>query len=220
MIKKRQKQVFDYIKVFASEHGYAPTLEEIQEQFDFKSISTAHYHVKKLQDAGYLDKDERRSRSLKTKDVTFGSFLANKTPVYFSLPVIGAANCGPANIFAVEDPREYITVSSDSLGKRNKEGLFVVEAEGDSMNLAKVGVKKLSIENGDYVVVDSNITSPSEGDYVLSIIDGCANIKRFKKIDDKLALVSESTSTKFKPVFLGTGEDFMVNGKIIGVIKF
>lgn len=219
MIKKRQKQVFDYIKVFTSEHGYAPTLEEIQEKFDFKSISTAHYHVKKLQDAGYLNKVERRSRSLKTKDVTFGSFLANKTPVYFSLPVIGSANCGPANIYAVEDPREYVTVSSDTLGKKSKEGLFVVEAEGDSMNLAKVGTKKLSIEDGDYVVVDSNITSPSEGDYVLSVIDGCANIKRFKKEDGRLALISESKNTKHKPIFLGSADDFMVNGKVIGVIK-
>lgn len=219
MIKKRQKQVFDYIKVFASEHGYAPTLEEIQEQFSFKSISTAHYHVKKLQDAGYLDKDERRSRSLKTKDVTFGSFLANKTPVYFSLPVIGSANCGPASIFAIEDPREYVTVSSDALGRNSKEGLFVVEAEGESMNLAKVGAKKLSIESGDYVVVDSNITSPSEGDYVLSIIDGCANIKKFRKIDGRFALVSESENTKYKPIFLGSSDDFMVNGKVVGVIK-
>ncbi|MEX0909682.1 MAG: S24 family peptidase [Candidatus Paceibacterota bacterium] len=219
MIKKRQKQVFDYIKLFASEHGFAPTLEEIQEKFKFKSISTAHYHVKKLKEAGYLDKDERRSRSLKTRDITFGSFLANMTPVYLSLPVIGSANCGPANIFAVEDPREYITVSSDSVGKRSKEGLFVVEAEGDSMNLAKVGTKKLSIEDGDYVVVDSNITSPTMGDYVLSIIDGCANIKKFKKIDGRLALVSESTSTKFKPIFLGSADDFMINGKIIGVLK-
>jgi len=219
MIKKRQKQVFDYIKVFTSEHGYAPTLEEIQEKFDFKSISTAHYHVKKLQDAGYLDKDERRSRSMKTKDVTFGSFLANKTPVYFSLPVVGSANCGPANIYAAEDPREYVTVSSETLSKKSTEALFVVEAVGDSMNLAKVGTKKLSIKDGDYVVVDSNVTSPSEGDYVLSVIDGCANIKRFKKIDGKLALVSESTSTKFKPIFLGSSDDFMVNGKVVNVLK-
>lgn len=219
MIKKRQKQVFDYIKVFTSEHGYAPTLEEIQEKFDFKSISTAHYHVKKLQDAGYLDKDERRSRSLKTRDVTFGSFLANKTPVYFSLPVIGSANCGPASIFAIEDPREYVTVSSDSLGRKSKEGLFVVEAEGDSMNLAKVGTEKLSIEDGDYVVIDSNITSPTVGDYVLSIIDGCANIKRFKKEDGKSALLSESKNSKYKPIFLGFADSFIINGKVLGVIK-
>ncbi len=219
MIKKRQKQVFDYIKLFTSEHGFAPTLKEIQEQFNFKSISTAHYHVQKLQDAGYLEKGERRSRSLKAKSVNFGSFVANKTPTYFSLPVLGSANCGQANIYAVEDPREYVTVSANSLGRKNKSNLFIIEAEGDSMNQARVGIRKLTIENGDYVIIDSSVTSPSEEDYVLSIIDGCANIKKYKKVGGHQALVSESKSKNYKPIFLGSVDDFMVNGKIIGVIK-
>lgn len=219
MIKKAQKVVFDYIKEFSAGHGYSPTLQEIQEKFGFKSISTAHYHVKKLQDAGYLEKAEGRSRSIKTKDVTFGGLLSKPIPEYFSLPVLGSANCGPATMFAIEEPREYMTVSAERLGKRNKKGLFIVEAEGNSMNLSKVGVNKLSIENGDYVVVDSNITSPSDGDYVLSIIDGCANIKKFKKLNGRFALISESTSKEFRPFYLDSSDDFMVNGKIINVLK-
>jgi repressor LexA len=220
MIKKAQKAVFDYIKEFSACHGYAPTLQEIQEKFGFKSISTAHYHVKKLQDAGYLEKVEGRSRSIQAKNVTFGGLLLKTMPEYFSLPVLGSANCGPANIFAVEDPREYVQVSATTLGRRSKDGLFVLEADGESMNLAKIGAKRLSIESGDYVVIDSTVSAPSDGDYVLSVIDGCANIKKFKKIDGKMALVSESTSTKFKPIFLGSADDFVVNGKVIDVLKY
>jgi repressor LexA len=219
MIKKRQKDVLDYVKSFSSEQGYAPTLEEIQEKFMFKSISTAHYHIKKLQEAGYLEKEEGRSRSLKVTNVHFGTQLLKKIPQYFSLPVVGSANCGPASIFAVEEPREYMTVSAERLGKRNTEGLFIVEAEGNSMNCSKVGANKLSIENGNYVVIDSNITSPSDGDYVLSIIDGCANIKKFKKLDGRFALISESTSKEFRPIYLDSSDDFMVNGKVINVLK-
>lgn len=219
MIKKRQKDVLDYVKSFSSERGYAPTLEEIQEKFTFKSISTAHYHIKKLQEAGYLEKEEGKSRSLKATNVSFGVQLLKKIPQYFSLPVVGSANCGPASIFAVEEPREYVTVSVERLGKNNKEGLFIVEAEGDSMNDSKVGINKLPIENGDYVVVDSNITSPSDGDYVLSVIDGCANIKRFKKVDGKFALMSESKSKDYKPYYLDSSDDFMVNGKVVNVLK-
>lgn len=219
MIKKRQKDVFDYIKSFISEQGYAPTLEEIQGRFDFRSISTAHYHVQKLKSAGYLVKEEGRSRSLKATNVSFGNFLQNKMPAYFSLPVLGSANCGPANLFAFEEPREYVTISSDVLGKKSREGLFVVEAEGDSMNKAQVGVKKMSIENGDYVVIDSNATSPSVGDYVLSIIDGCANLKKFQRLNGRPALVSESNSKDYKPFFLSNSDNFMVNGKVIAVIK-
>lgn len=219
MIKKRQKDVYDYVKSFTSERGYAPTLEEIQEMFGFKSISTAHYHIKKLQEAGYLEKQIGKSRSLKAVDINFGHQLLKKIPQYFSLPVVGSANCGPASIFAIEEPREYMTVSAERLGKINKEGLFIVEAEGNSMNGSKVGANKLSIENGNYVVVDSNITSPSDGDYVLSIIDGCANIKKFKKLDGRFALISESTSKDFRPIYLDSSDDFMVNGKVINVLK-
>lgn len=218
MIKKRQKQVYDYVKSFISERGYAPTLEEIKGRFKFKSISTAHYHVKKLQDAGYLEKEIGRSRSLKAMNIPFGNFLYNKLPSYFSLPVLGSANCGPANIFAVEDPREYMTISLEKLGRKSKEGLFVLEAEGDSMNSAKIGAEKNSIEDGDYVIIDSAVIVPSEGDYVLSILDGCANIKKFKKVDGRPALISESTKD-YKPIFLSSADNFMVNGKVIAVIK-
>lgn len=218
MIKKRQKEVYDYIKSFIAERAYAPTLEEIQGRFEFKSISTAHYHVKKLQDAGYLEKEIGRSRSLKAMDIPFGNFLYNKLPSYFSLPVLGSANCGPANIFAVEDPREYMTISLEKLGRKSKEGLFVLEAEGDSMNNAKIGTEKNSIEDGDYVVIDSAVMVPSEGDYVLSILDGCGNIKKFKKVDGRQALISESTKD-YKPIFLSSADNFMVNGKVIAVIK-
>lgn len=218
MIKKRQKEVYDYIKSFITERAYAPTLEEIQERFKFKSISTAHYHVKKLQDAGYLEKEVGRSRSLKAMNIPFGNFLYNKLPSYFSLPVLGSANCGPATIFAVEDPREYMTISLEKLGRKSKEGLFVLEAEGDSMNCAKIGTEKNSIEDGDYVIIDSAVIVPSEGDYVLSILDGCANIKKFKKVDGRPALISESTKD-YKPIFLSSADNFMVNGKVIAVIK-
>jgi len=219
MIKKAQKAVFDYIKEFSVVNGYSPTLQEIQEKFNLKSISTAHYHVKKLQDAGYLEKVEGRSRSLKANNITFGGLSSKVMPEYLSLPVLGSANCGDATIFAVEEPREFVSVSVSKLGRKSKEGLFILEADGDSMNLAKIGLEKMSIDNGDYVIIDSNKNTPSEGEYVLSIIDGCANIKKFAKIDGKFALVSESTNLEHKPIYIGTAGDYMVNGKIIGVIK-
>jgi repressor LexA len=219
MIKKAQKAVFDYIKEFSAGHGYAPTLQEIQEKFGFKSISTAHYHVKKLQDAGYLEKVEGRSRSIQAKNVTFGGLLSKTMPEYFSLPVLGSANCGDATIFAVEDPREFVSVATSTVGRKNKNGLFLIEASGDSMNLAKIGLEKQSINDGDYVVVDSSQNSPVDGDYVLSVIDGCANIKKFARVDGRFALIPESTNPEHKPIFIGTASDYLVNGKIIGVIK-
>ena len=73
----------------------------------------------------------------------------------------------------------------------------------------------------DFVIIDSLDRNAKHGDYVLSIIDGCANLKKFiiDRNDQKM-LVSESKSQKhYKPIFLHDSDDFMINGKIISVIK-
>ena len=64
MLTKKQKPVLDYIKQYSQRRGYAPSLEEIQKKFTLASVSTAHFHVSKLRDAGYLDKVEHRARAI------------------------------------------------------------------------------------------------------------------------------------------------------------
>ena len=87
------------------------------------------------------------------------------------------------------------------------------------MNKAKIDGKNL--KEGDFVLIDSEYQHPKDGDYVLSVIDGCANLKKFTrdKKTGEVALVSESTNPTHKPIHLSSEDDFMVNGKIIAVIK-
>ena len=54
------------------------------------------------------------------------------------------------------------------------------------------------------MLIDSEDRDPKNGDYVLSIIDGCANLKKFRE-DDKtgqITLQSESTNQKHKQLLL------------------
>ncbi|MBX4211641.1 MAG: hypothetical protein KW806_02515, partial [Candidatus Yanofskybacteria bacterium] len=78
-----------------------------------------------------------------------------------------------------------------------------------------------SVDDGDYVVVDPKARIKN-GDYVLSIIDGMANIKRYfeDKANKRIILLSES-SASFSPIFVHKQDidQFLVNGKIIQVIK-
>ena len=94
-----------------------------------------------------------------------------------------------------------------------------MRVEGDSMNSAKIDEKNL--EEGDFVLIDSEYKAPKNGDYVLSIIDGAANLKKFER-DAKtgdIKLISESKNPKHKPIYISSEDDFMINGKIISVIK-
>src|SRR3989338_1672707 len=62
MMTKKQKLVLDFITTHQERKGYAPSLDEIRRKFKLASVSTAHFHVIKLRDLGYLTTEENRSR--------------------------------------------------------------------------------------------------------------------------------------------------------------
>lgn len=71
------------------------------------------------------------------------------------------------------------------------------------------------------LLIDPENQSPQNGDYVLSIIDDCANLKKFER-DSKtgaIRLVSESTNKTHKPIYISSEDNYMVNGKIVAVLK-
>lgn len=143
--------------------------------------------------------------------------VAKTSTIFYSLPIVGAANCGPATIFADERIEGYLKVSSKMLPRR-KQDLFVLIADGPSMNLADI--EGNTIEDGDFVVVDSSYRNPRNGDVVVAVIDGLATIKKYRedKQNDQIVLEAESTE-KFLPIFIHEGDDFTISGKVIDVIK-
>ena len=64
MITKRQKEVLDFVTKHRKSKGYAPSLEEICKKFKLASVSTAHFHVSKLKDGGYITRKKNEITSL------------------------------------------------------------------------------------------------------------------------------------------------------------
>ena len=217
MLTKKQKQVLSYIKTYTEKKEYAPSLEEIQKHFKFASVSTAYHYVNKLEQEGYIAKDPNQPRGIKILSAEQIKKIIPKHIEYFSVPLMGSAKAGMATIFADQNVEGYVRVSRRLMNK--KDGIFALRVEGDSMNKANIGGKNL--EEGDFVLIDSEYKNPKNGDYVLSIIDGCANLKKFEK-DKKtgmIKLISESTNKIHKPIYISSEDDYMVNGKIIAILK-
>ena len=97
------------------------------------------------------------------------------------------------------------------------DGLIAIRASGNSMN--KANIKNKNIDDGDYVIVNCKI-KPKNGDYVLAIIDDCANIKRLSiNLKDKIiSLISESTENH-PTIFIHKDDYFMINGVVKYVMK-
>lgn len=219
MITKKQKEVLDFIKNFTAEEGYSPSLEEIQKHFGLASVSTAHYYVEKLRNDNYLSKEANNARSIQIEPdhLIKSPYMSELGLDSVSIPLVGSADCGPAELVAEENVEGYLKVSKRILNKMD--GVIALRARGDSMNLARIGGR--TIEDGDFVLVDTDYRSPRSGDLVLSVIDGHANLKRFR-IDRKtrqIMLLPESTNSRHKPIFVSSQDDYMINGKIIAVLK-
>lgn len=140
-----------------------------------------------------------------------------------SLPIRGSANCGQALLFADDYIEGYLKVSLGLLNNNliNKiKDLFVLRAVGNSMNRAAVNGK--NIEDGDFVIVDKNADNPRSGEYVVSAIEGAANIKKFY-LDHKnhqIMLLSESNQD-FPPIYIHEKDysNYLVCGRVVGVMK-
>lgn len=142
---------------------------------------------------------------------------AEKDKELIVIPILGAANCGPATLYADQNIQGYLKVSSKLL--RYRQGLFALRADGDSMNRADINGK--NIEDGDYVIIDSKINNPNNKDYIVSVIDNVCNIKRYfeDRQNSQIVLVSESTK-ELPPIFIHPQEaTYLVNGKVVEVIK-
>lgn len=171
------------------------------------------YHLQQLEKAGLIQMNLEQGV---LKIVKKGYNHVSKSPL-FSIPIVGAANCGPATICAEQKVERYLKISS-SLLPRNKNRLFAIVANGDSMNQANINNK--SIESGDYVLVDSESKNYNNDDIVLAIIDGLATIKQYNRdtINNRIVLRALS-NRKYMPIYISEDDEFIINGKVVDVIK-
>lgn len=171
------------------------------------------YHLQQLEKDGLIQMNLEEGI---LRIVKHGFNHISKSPL-FSIPVVGAANCGPATMYADQKVEQYLKISS-SLLPRTKHRLFAIVADGDSMNKAKVRDK--SIESGDYVLVDSEAKSYRNGDIVLAVIDGLATVKEYNKDTKNNRIVLKALSThEYLPIYIDEGDEFIINGKVVDVIK-
>jgi repressor LexA len=186
------------------------TLREIGELIGEKFPQKIKHHMDQLQKKGLIKIDKKNNTVSRTSR---GPIQNSKL---LSIPIVGTANCGPATIFANENIEGYLRISKSIL--RKCQNIFAIRAQGLSMNKATVNGE--TIEDGDYLIVDSSQQSPADGDIVLSVIDDMANIKKYvwDEENNQIVLVSQSTKD-IPPIYIHEDDSFMINGKVIQVIK-
>lgn len=177
---------------------------------------TIKFHWKKLfesKEVAYLYDGRTSTRQLSSVD---NISLPDNTKLV-TIPVFGIADCGPAIQVADQQDLGTLRISSRLLKTKNYDSLYSLKASGSSMNNTSINGR--SIDDGDYVIVDRNRNAPRNGDCVVAIINGLANIKKFYHEQDRIVLVSESTE-QYDPIFITPEDqsDNLIGGTVIQVV--
>lgn len=82
MLTKRRKEVLDFMGTYLKKNGYSPSLQEIQKKLKLASVSTAHFHVSKLQDGGYITKQNGKARSIDMVRIPIVGYVTDERVVF------------------------------------------------------------------------------------------------------------------------------------------
>lgn len=194
MITKRQKQALEFIKSYSKKHGFAPSLEEIKTHLKLSSVSTAHHHVKKLEELGLIYKEENQPRAVAAKDEVKS----------IEIPIVGTIAAG-LPIEAIEIPDETISLSQGELPLNGKH--YALRVSGDSMI-------NEGIFNGDIVIVHQQQTADNGQTVVAVIDDNQATLKKIYKEKNKFRL--QPANPTFAPIFRNSVD---IRGVVVKIIR-
>ena len=197
-LTRRQKEILDFVSRHIERKGYAPTIEEIGEQFGLSSLATVHKHLTNLQDKGLIKRLSNRSRAME--------LVPSDVKVHaVELPLLGRVAAG-SPIEAIED-RETIFVPEDMIGRKET---YVLQVKGDSMIDEQ-------IRDGDYVIVESRTTA-REGEMVIALLEGeRATLKKLYH-EGPGVIRLQPTNTAMKPILVDA-DDVTIQGVVIGILR-
>jgi site-specific DNA-methyltransferase (adenine-specific) len=196
MLTKRQKQVLDFITSYKNRRGYAPALEEIRGKLKFASVSTAHFHVSRLRDLGYLERSENKPRSI--------DIVSRETMV--KIPLLGTIAAGQP-IEAIQD-KEVIAVPKSKIPRASE--VYALRVVGSSMI-------DENINDGDIILVRQQETAEN-GQKVVALIDNYeAALKKYYRERGHIRL--QPANKNMEPIILRNGRDFAIQGIVLDVIR-
>jgi len=195
----RQREIFEYIKLFWLERGLPPTVREISGHFGFGSTNAQQF-LQLLIKKGYLRRTSTKSRSLEILKEKWGRPEDYENAV--NIPIIGSIVAG-SPIYAEENFAGTLTIDK-RLAKGRK--LYALKVKGNSMI-------KAGIYDGDYIIARCQ-NMADNGEIVVALIGDDATVKRFYYKSGKVILHPENDKLSdmvYEP------DEVLIQGKVVGV---
>jgi repressor LexA len=198
-LTKRQREILNYLTAYSDQNGYAPSFEEIAEQFNYNSLATVHEHLSNLERKGYIKRSYNESRAIE--------ILPNDaTPHAVELPLLGNVAAG-VPIEAMEG-HETLAVPDSFVGRAGSH--YVLRVRGNSMI-------DEHIRDGDFVVVNERQRADN-GETVIALLNGnSATVKKYYRERDGRIRLQPANDT-MTPIVVHE-QDVLIQGVVVGVMR-
>lgn len=196
-----QRMTLLFIRQYVAQNGFAPTLKEIAAHLEVRSASTAHFHLERLIEKGYLTRTEHGALWIsEQKEATTSNYV----------PLLGTIAAG-VPLEAIENPH---TIEIPARLVANNGTVFCLEVSGDSMVDAHIC-------DGDIVVVRQQDYAENGQIVVALLDDGSATLKTYRRLKTGHVMLipanKELEAQKvLQPLML---ENVTIQGRVIGVIR-
>ncbi len=197
----RQNFILKVLKKLIAKNGYPPTVREIGEEANLSSPATIHFHLKKLEEKGYIKKDDNKNRTI---EILVPNEYLEKNESVVDVPLLGKVTAGTP-IEAIETPDEFFSLPISLVNNKNE--VFTLKVSGESM--INVG-----IFDGDILIVEKRNTARNGETVVAMNSEGEATVKTFYKENGYFRLQPENDT--MEPIIL---KEVTILGKVVGLYR-
>ncbi|MBR2335036.1 MAG: transcriptional repressor LexA [Clostridia bacterium] len=189
-LKPKEQKVYDYIVQSVRRNGYSPSVRDIQNALNYKSTSTVHMYIDRLDRLGYIRKQDGISRAIS---------LVEELPPVTAVPILGTVTAG-SPILAEENFDGYVGY----VGKTSPDGMFALKVKGESMI-------EIGILDGDMIIAEKTCYADN-GEIVVALIENEATVKTFYREDGHYRLQPENST--MEPIIV---EEVLILGKVVAI---
>jgi len=198
-LTKRQREILNYLTLYSEQNGYAPSFEEIADNFSYNSLATVHEHLSNLERKGFIKRSYNESRAIEI-------LPSELVPKAIELPLLGAVAAG----VPIEAVAHQETIAVPDTMVQRSGNHYVLRVRGNSMIDEQ-------IRDGDFVVIIDR-HSADNGEMVIAMLHGnSATVKKFYRERDGRIRLQPANET-MAPLYVHEN-DVTIQGIVVGVMR-
>ncbi|MFN0148657.1 MAG: transcriptional repressor LexA [Dehalococcoidia bacterium] len=203
----KQSDILEFLRKFADEKDYPPSIRDIQEGCSISSTSVVDYNLRKLEEKGLIRRDREVARGIELLGVN------GRRARIVEVPILGSIAAGqpipvPSSERFGNDVEETVAVTESMI--RGRTNVFALRVKGTSM------IDDL-IDDGDIIFLEPARAAANGERVAVWLKDrGEVTFKRFYHEGDRVRL--QPANSTMAPIYTSP-ENVEIQGRFISSIR-